>query len=217
MIKQMYGLSAVFLGFFALCLARPKPNITYTEQDMEKIYPESVGYFHMVRDPSNSNPHQSYRMDETSYRALVPYGIVSRLLNDGKQSFEVVIIAGDQPDTFHNPLVCFASQDFKVQDPQKIMLKTKSRGMVPCMLTEAIKGHDGTYALYTYEGPSVMCPENSDLHRDMFYTQLRTGKPQSATFFRFLTKDQNATKDELEKFAANYLDACPVRPKVHQS
>jgi len=217
MIKQMYGLSAVFVGFFVLCLVRPKPNITYTEKDMEKIYPRTMGNYAMEPDQTGSNPNQTLRMDETSYRALVPYGIVDRILSDGKSAYDVVIIAGDQPDTFHNPLVCFASQDYKVEDPQKIMLSTKSRGMVPCMLTTALKGNVATIALYTYEGPSVMCPENVDLHKDMFYTQLRTSQPQSGTFFRFLTESQGATKEQLESFASSYLDTCPVRPKVHQS
>lgn len=214
MIKQMYILS----GFFAICgltlVMRPNAHIAYTESDIERAYPDSLGAYHMRPDATGSDPHQSYHMDETTYRALQPYGIVCRVLDNGKTAYDVVVIAGDQPDTFHNPLVCFASQDYKVLESQQIMLKTKSRGEVPCMLAQAQKGDRTQYALYTYEGPTKMAPENTDLFKDMFFTQVFTAVPHSATFFRFLTLDSATTKEDLETFAANYLDASPVRPKL---
>jgi hypothetical protein len=217
MIKQMYGLSALFVVFCAFLIVRPGPKIAYTEKDMERVYPDSLGDYHMIPDPRGENPRQSYKADVTTYRALVPYGIVSRVLTNGKRSFEVVVIAGDQPDTFHNPLVCFASQDYKVLRNDNITLKTQSRGDVSCILAIAKKGDMIQSALYTYEGPTKMSPENTGLHNDMFLTQLQTGRPQSATFFRFMTEDSKETPEDLEAFAVRYLDAAPVRPKINQS
>lgn len=217
MIKQMYLLG----GFFAICgvalVMRPNAHIAYTEADMEKAYPDSLGTYHMKPDPAQSDPHQSYHMDETTYRALQPYGIVCRIMDNGKRAFDVVVISGDQPDTFHNPLICFAAQDYKVLGSEEITLKTKSRGDVKCMLAQAQKGDRSQYALYTYEGPTKMALENTDLFRDLFLTQIRTAKPHAATFFRFLTLDNNSTKEDLETFAANYLDASPVRPDLSHS
>jgi len=214
MVKQMYILSGFFAVFGAALLLRPNAHIAYTEADMEKAYPESVGTYHMKPDADRSDAHQSYHMDETTYRALQPYGIVSRVLDNGKRSYDVVEIAGDQPDTFHNPLVCFASQDYKVLDNKKIILKTKTRGDIPCILAQAEKGGRNQFALYFYEGPTKFVPENTDLFWDLFLTQVKTAKPHSATFFRFLTLDDTTTSEDLETFAASYLDASPVRPDL---
>jgi hypothetical protein len=216
MVKLMYVLSAVFVAFFALLIARPGSSAAYTEKDMERLYPSSLGAYHMRPDQTHNNPNQTYRMDESTYQSLVPYGIVCRVLDNGKTAYDVVVISGDQPDTFHNPLVCFVAQDYKVVDSKQIVLHTKSRGDVPCIEATATKGGHSQIAIYTYEGPSGMFPENTPLHRDMFATQLETGKPQSASFFRFMTEYSTTTAPELEAFAVSYLDASPVRPKVGQ-
>lgn len=213
MIRRTYALSILMAMFGLVVLVFGHMNTRPVDEKwLEKTYPMSVGNFRMV--PGQDNPMQSYRMDENTYRELDPFGIVSRILSDGHHSYDVVVISSNERDSFHNPLACFTTQEWKIQETHEIKIPTKSRGMVAATLAHAEKGGMMHIAVYTYEGPSAMHPVVPELHNDLLLSELKTARPQFGTFFRFVSQDANVPDDEVIKFAADYLDASPVRPVI---
>ena len=179
---------------------------------LERQYPTSLDKYTM--EPSNDGgAGHSYRMDSETYKTLKPYGIVGRVLSDGAKRMDVVTLAGDSEESFHNPLLCFQAQGWVTKDIQEIELKTKTHGTVHATIAEAT--HEGgapQYALYTFEGPKGMVSNPFQLKDDMFRSAITTGKIQFGTFFRFISLSPSFTKDEVIRFATDYLDTCPVRP-----
>ena len=212
MIGRAFLLSGLFLALGAGIVLRPTTTGKHVDEAwLERAYPSSVDRFSMVPAADGSTGH-SYRMDDTTYQELKPFGIVGRTLTDGKRNFDVVVLAGDESDSFHNPLACFASQEWKVVDSKVVQVPTKSRGDVEMTFAKAEKDGQTFAALYTFEGPGAMHATNGALHSDMFVSQLKTGRARPATFFRFLTRVDGQSDAQVMRFAADYLDASPVRP-----
>ena len=179
---------------------------------LERQYPSSLGRYTMEPARDGSTGH-SYTMDSETYKTLKPYGIVGRVLTDGQKRMDVVTLAGDSEESFHNPLLCFQAQGWETKDIQQITLRTKAHGEVRATVAEAI--HEGgapQYAVYTFEGPDGMVADPYQLKIDMFNSAIRTGKVQFGTFFRFISMTPSFTKDEVIKFATDYLETCPTRP-----
>lgn len=212
----MIGRALLLAGLFAVfgvgALLRPRSDAHHVDEAwLERTYPAAVGGYSAVPSPDGSKGH-SYKMDETTYQALQPYGIVARTLTNGQKYYDVVVIAGDQPDTFHNPVACFGSQEWKVLSSETLRLATKTHGEVNATVTKAEKNGEQYTALYTFEGPDATYGTNSDLINDLFWSQLKSGKIQTATFFRFMAPTPSGDDAALRRFAVDYLDQAPVRP-----
>ena len=212
----MIGRSLLLAGLFAVfgvgAILRPRSEANHIDETwLERTYPSAVDGYSMVPAADGSKGH-SYKMDETTYQALQAYGIVGRTLTDGRSSYDVVVIAGDQPDTFHNPVACFGSQEWKVLSSESIKLATKTHGEMNATVTKAEKGGQQFTALYTFEGPDSTYGSNADLINDLFWSQLKSGKVQTATFFRFMASTPSGDDAALRTFAVDYLDHSPVRP-----
>lgn len=209
--------SLIVTGMFALLgagvLLRPSAKpLVVDESWLEKQYPTVVGKYTTQPAQDGSTGH-SYRMDETTYATLKPYGIVAKTMSDGVHTFDVVNIAGDSEESFHNPLLCFQAQGWQTTGVREITIPTKHHGEVRATIASA--SHDGglpQYALYTYEGPTSAVASPPALKDQMVKTEFRTGKVQFATFFRFMSLTQNLTEDQVIGFAQAYLDASPTRP-----
>ena len=213
MIVRSLVVAGLFAALGAGILLRPaaKPLVV-DEAWLEKQYPVQVGPF-VTQPAADGSTTHSYRMDETTYATLKPYGIVAKTMTDGTHTFDVVNISGDGEESFHNPLLCFAAQGWKITDTKRITIPTKTRGDVQATIASA--SHNGgapQYALYTYEGPKRTSPTPSDLKDDMVRSEFMTGKVQFGTFFRFMSLSPNISEDEVIRFAGEYLDASPVRP-----
>ena len=205
----MIGRSLLLTGIFAVTgagiLLRPttKPY-KVNEAWLANQYPTSLDRYATV---------QTNKMDEETYRTLKPYGIVDRVMSDGARTFDVVTLAGDSDESFHNPIICFGAQDWKVDSSKDVVLHTKNRGDVAATLVGTSRsGGPIQYALYTYEGPNAMYPDPTKLKYGMFWTEAKSGKIQFATFFRFMSVSNNIGPDEMVKFGTDYLNASPVRP-----
>ena len=213
MIGRSLLLSGVFAVFGVGMLARPTAKPYKVDETwLENQYPAVLGDYAMQPATDGSKGH-TYKMDDTTYQTLKPYGIVGRVLSDGQRTFDVVTIAGDSEESFHNPLLCFHAQDWTVNWNKEIVIPTKSRGDVRATIAQASRaGGAPQYALYTYEGPKGTVPDPFQLKEDFFKSEIRTGQIQFATFFRFMSLTQNVTEEQMIKFAHDYLEASPVRP-----
>ena len=93
------------------------------------------------------------------------------------------------------------------------MIPTKERGLVHATIAEAVQGSSAPqYALYTYESPLGTCASPPELGKEMLLGELKTGKIQLATFFRFMSRTPDVSEAQMIDFAKTFLDACPVRP-----
>lgn len=214
MIGRFVLVTGLFAALGAGIALRPvaKPY-KIDEGWLERQYPTNLGPYATVPDPDDGSTMHSYRMDDVTYKTLKPYGIVGRVLTDGKQAYDVVTLAGDSPESFHNPLQCFAAQEWTVKEPRQITIQTKSRGEVHATIAEATRsGGSPQYALYTYESPLGMCANPPDLGKDLLKATLMSGKVQIGTFFRFMSRTPNISENQMIDFARQYLDASPVRP-----
>lgn len=175
------------------------------EKFMEDFFPSSLGTFRM--QASAENPKQTYKADDNTYKLLHPLGIVSRVFVSGREAYDVVIVAGNESENFHNPLQCFDAQDWKVGTVVETPVLTKTRGTVPMTVAHATKGGRESIAVYTYDGPRGMRAMTTTLYKDMFISEVLSAKPHIGTFYRFVTVSPNESEADVLRFAADYLDA----------
>ena len=215
----MIGRSLLVAGIFAalgvgVILRGTDKPYAVDESWLERQYPTAFGPYSMMPDDKDPSAGHSYKAEETTYRALLnPYGIVSRVLTDGKARYDVTLIAGDKEQNFHNPLQCFGAQGWTQDWAKEIKIPTKSRGEVSATLVrETYQNQPPVYALYTYETPRGTSPTNFGLTRQLFLAGLMTGRVQVGTFFRFMSMTPNISESQIIRFAHDYLEASPVRP-----
>lgn len=213
MIVRSLLVAGLFASVGAGILLRPTAKSYKVDEGwLERQYPTTLGKYAMQPGSDGSMGH-SYRMDPETYKTLKPYGIVGRTLSDGTSTYDVVTVAGDSEESFHNPLLCFQAQDWTVNWSKEITIQTKSRGPVRATLAQATKaGGTPQYALYTYEGPRGTISDPFQLKGDMFKSEIRSGKIQFATFFRFISLSPDISETQITQFAHDYLEASPVRP-----
>ncbi len=191
-----------FAGFqFTKAQQGPKRD----EKFMEQAAPERVGdrgYLH-----SNANPLQSYRMEQTTYDILQPYGIVCRNYTDGSSSIDAVLIASRDKDSFHDPHLCFGGQGLVSEEEHVAMAKTQAHGDVPVRVAR-FKSEGGTQLTgYFYKGPYGYRSSNSELKIDIFKYQLLKGQNPEGVFYRFMTNAQTTDEAKFMKFIGEYMDA----------
>ncbi len=213
MLVRSLLIAGLFAVFGVAVIARPTAKPYHVDEAwLERQYPTVLGKFVMQPGIDGSTGH-SYKMDATTYETLKPYGIVGRTLSDGVHTMDVVTLAGDSEESFHNPLLCFQAQDWSVHWSKEIVIPTKSRGNVHATIAEASRaGMAPQYAVYTFEGPRGTFPSPWTLKDDMFWSEFKSGKVQFGTFFRFLSLTPNMSEEQVVQFARDYLDASPVRP-----
>jgi len=202
--------SYIVSGALVLCFAgfqftKAQQGPKRDEKFMEKAAPERVGdrtYIH-----SNANPEQSYRMDQTTYDILQPYGIVCRAYTDGSNSIDAVLIASRDKDSFHDPHLCFGGQGLVSEEEHVAMAKTQSLGDVPVRVAR-FKSESGTQLTgYFYKGPEGYKASNSELKIDIFKYQLVKGQNPEGVFYRFMTNAQTTNEEKFLKFIGEYMDA----------
>lgn len=156
---------------------------------------------------SDSDPMQSYKMDDETYKKLKPIGIVARVFEKGSSAIDTVVIAGDSPDNFHDPTWCLPGQGWKLQDRKDTVVHTKTRGDVPFSYFSATNANgDNLLVAYTFKAGGGYHATITKLTFDMWLKEFVTGQKQVGAFYRFLTLDPGMTLDGLTKFAADYLD-----------
>lgn len=181
-----------------------------SEKWLEQQVPKELGSFDMV--PSKENPEQTYKMNEETYEALKPFGIVSRHYVDGDKKFDAIVIAGDNADCFHDQRACFTSQGWTLNEDRSILLETKTLGKTPAVLLDLEENGFRTLSLFTFRGPSGQTYSSfQPLWGDFMKAELSTGKIQQGQFFRVIALSPGITEEELLQFSADLIDGTVER------
>jgi len=203
-VKRVLMLSSILLVFGLVAQLQPvtKPP-TRTERWMEENLPMSVGNYAML--PSAEDPMISYRMDESVYKALKPYGVVARIFAKQEKRFDTVVVAANDRISLHDPHDCMPGNKMPIQWEKNLTLQTKSRGPINAMLME-LRGVEGRrFALYTFRGPTGTFALRDQLFWNWFVSELKGIRPDGA-LMRVMTTDNDTSEQDLQEFAADWFD-----------
>jgi hypothetical protein len=157
--------------------------------------------------PSVENPKQSYKMDQRTYDLLSPYGIVSRIYGLGDQSYDVVLIAGNDRENVHDPRICFAAQGWELKDLHTVTVTTKTRGTIPMTMLTIVGNGKKNLAAFFYRGPKGFYASTPELGAALVFAPITGEFNTDAVFYRFMSMSNATTEDELKRFIAKYMDA----------
>lgn len=207
-MKKIHLVVAGSLLLAAGVLANIAPRAKAPDRDeawMAKRLPDTFDGYGYVR--SLDDPNNSYRMSQVTYDTLKPFGIVSRVYDNGGRRFDTVVIASTNSDSFHDPAVCFQSQGSVLEDQRQGTIDTKTRGAVPATFLSTNLSGQKRLAAFLYKGPKGFTAAPMRLIYDMFLGELSTSKVQEGVFYRFIALSSSATEDDLKKYVGQFLDA----------
>lgn len=207
LMKRVVALSGFFAVAGAVFLALPnRAESPVDEQWMKEHAPEVVGDYRFER--SVEDPLISYKADDQTYELLNPFGIVSRrYFNSEGKRFDMVLIAGNDKENFHDPHVCFRAQGWTFVEDRKVNVPTKTRGNIPA--TFALIENKGirSATLFFYRGPKGFYPSTPNLGFAMLVGPLMGDFKTDAVFYRFMPLHQGPNAEEdLIKFAGEFMD-----------
>ena len=196
--------------------------IAFTKKSIGDVKTEEWMLENTVRDEfdgyvmlsGTDNPDITYAMDQITYDALDPYGIVARVFENAetRDSYDVVVIASRSKDSFHDPRVCFSAQGWALSNQWGDVIKTETRGDVPVTIA-LMDGEDGMnrLAAFLYKGPgNKFYGSTKGLKMAMFFEQLKGGNDLDGVFFRFIPQhritDQTDAVKAMKEFIGEYLD-----------
>lgn len=183
-----------------------------TENELIELAPVDWDNFKMQRSPEDDRV--SYKMDETTYNVLKPHGIVARVVEGGMEKFDVVVIASNDTDSFHDPHVCFTAQGFEFAHESTEMVPTKTRGDVPITFTRIKRKDEDLVAAYFYKDPSnTFHASTTGLAFAMLKDQIVTLKRRDAVFYRVIALTPNLSKERFVEFVGRYLDVANEKSK----
>lgn len=207
---RVWALAAVIVGLGAFVALTPKSTAEVkTEDQLEQLAPTQLGEFQMIR--SREDSAVSYRMDDRTYEELKPFGIVARVFEAGNRSYDVVVIASNRHESFHDPRVCFSAQGWTFTGETQDVIKT-SRGDVPVThVTMVSGGTDGrkrtnAQGLFFYKGPGGFSATTLQLKWGMFKSRLSGNTNVDGVFYRIIPRESGTTKEELFEFTAKWLE-----------
>jgi hypothetical protein len=178
-----------------------------TEEFMEQKAPLQVGDYKFVPDPMREKPNQSYVISPETYETLKPFGIVARVYTRGSEAYEVLLIASNDKNSFHDQRVCFSAQGYTLTSETTETMQTK-RGPVSFTLVKMTgKERGDQLAAYFYKGPhNRFYAAPGQLTWAMFVEQFLSGTDLECVFYRFIPMRAETTKEELMRFMGSYLE-----------
>lgn len=203
------GLMAAAGGVFYL-----SPKAAYeakTEDQLEQMLPEVVDGMPFER--SYEDPGSSYKMDESTYKVLAPFGIVARVFTRGGERYDAVVIASRSKDSFHDPRVCFSAQGWTLEKFTPSVAKTQTRGDIPVtLITMSSASKRSQLSAFVYKGPTGFFASTQKLKLSMFFEQMQGGRDIDGVFYRFIPTGQEGLSPEEQQqrlldFIAKFLDA----------
>jgi hypothetical protein len=204
----MFVLLALLLGFGAFnnlnALTQGKRP---PESWLHEMVPTQVGDWLFV--PENPGSKVTRRQDEKTYEELDPIGIAEQNYIRGNLGFNVVVIAGNQMESFHDQRWCFVAQGWAITEDREVKVKTQSRGEVPAFYVR-IKREGmpaDVPAMFIFHGPTAHHATTTSASRDFFWHELTKGTKHIGYSYRFIAQWPGATEDDVKEFAAAYLDA----------
>jgi hypothetical protein len=199
------GVALIAAGLF-ITYSPATTLVTRTESFLEQKAPLKVASYAFEASPTSPKPAQSYVVGEDTYKILNPFGIVGRVYRDGAKAFDVLLIASNKKESFHDQRVCFAAQGYNLTDQRIETLETK-RGTIPITVTQMTHKDLGEQvAILFYKGPGGFYPTPQSLAWAMFKEQLMGGTKLEAVFYRVIPVGEATTKEELLQFVRSYLE-----------
>lgn len=192
------GACLVGAGIWIQTTPRVAASTSRTESWLEEQAPIEAGSYRIDAE---------YKMDQVTYDELKPHGIVARRFGDGRRTFDVVLIASNKKESFHDPRVCFTGQGWNILSQTQKEVETL-RGKIP--ITVAKMSHDSQgqrIAAFFYKGPGGFYATPQSLTFQWLMRQLRGETENEAVFYRFIPDWDAATEDELVQFISTYLEA----------
>jgi hypothetical protein len=202
--KRLFVFGGAVMAMGAIMNFAPRPSQKIlTESDIEKLLPTKVGDFSCKFEGSTA---ASYKMPQSTYDTLKPWGIVARVFRKANESYDVVAVASRSGESFHNPQVCFTAQGWVLSNERVELLHTKTRGDVPVTIVDMANSTSKTNALYFfkvnsgYYGPIRECKIN--MAKYMF---THFGKSDEGAFIRVIPTTEQSV-DNIKKFTADWID-----------
>ena len=180
---------------------RPAP---ITELQMRSLLPTKVAGMDYLPGPEKG---ESYHMDADTYDKLDPAGIVARVFQGGEEKYDTVVIAGDNPNNFHDPTWCLPGQGWELGSRQETSIETKAHGTVPVSYFEAKNGNQKMLVMYTYRGPLSFHSGINKLGMDFLTSDFLQKKDRLGVFYRFLSMGESTSVEATKRFAVDYLDS----------
>jgi hypothetical protein len=204
--KRAYGLAVMFfVGGLLAHLATPAEASGHDEKWMEKAAVSHVGRFAMVPGPDPSES-VTYKMDPVTYKELAPQGIVCRDFEDGASLFDVVLVASQAKDSFHDPRVCFTAQGWQLDQESQADVPT-SRGTFPVTVARIRSENGERWAAFGYRTPYGFTGSTNQLKLQMFKYSLMHSQSGAGVFYRFIGMSSDITRESLLKFIQSYMNA----------
>lgn len=206
LMKRVVTLSGFFAVAGGIFLALPsKAESIVDEQWMKEHAPKEVADYRFQSDPDD--PLISYKADQATYDMLKPFGIVSRKYYNMGRKFDVVLIAGNDKENFHDPHVCFSAQGWTFIEDRIIKVPTKTRGVIPATFAVIENRGQRSAALFFYRGPKGFYPSTPNLGMAMLVGPLMGDFKTDAVFYRFMPEYADPREEDIIEFAAQYMDA----------
>lgn len=168
-----------------------------TEPELEALAPKAIDGYTLVH---------SYKMDEMTYTELKPFGIVSGIFQKEQRQFDVVLIASNRKESFHDPRLCFTSQGWTLLNEETVEIDT-TRGRIPVTLAQ-MRSKDGNPQItaFFYKGQGGYFSSAQAFAFDSLKRQLKGSIDLEGVFYRFIPLWAGATEEDLKAFIAKYLD-----------
>ena len=196
----------VAVGTFANFRSTISGYVRPTEDEIAVLVPPVVDDYRFR--PGEGDQLHSYKMDEVTYEMLNPFGIVGRTYIKNNEVIDAVLIASDDPDSFHDQEWCFKGQNWTINSREIVQVETEEFGKIPFIQLNMTNDRNiTTYAMFTFKGPeNKFYPSFRDMWWDFTVRGLTSGTPPKGSFYRFIAGTPEVTKDKLESFAARYVD-----------
>ncbi len=177
-----------------------------TEASVENMMLTELGDYQL--QPKEFDSKISYKMDETSYEVLDPIAIACQIFEDSRgEQVDVVVIAGDSSQAFHDQQICFKAQGWELKLVEERKLKTKAHDEIPVsfMTIKRPNSHE-RYAVYAFRSPIGF----------QTYSQQKFGWVQAKLLdpfggkkgysYRFIGLTDGLSQEDVMKFATDYID-----------
>ena len=202
--KRLGILCGIFLTTGLVLNFAPRPaQVERTEAEVAAMLPLKVKHFTAALAQGQ---YWTYKLDQSNYDILNPWGIVARVFVDGQEKYEVVAIASRRKESFHDPQTCLTAQSWNLTDQRVESIMTKSRGTVPVTLFEMEKGGEKKTAMYFLKITQGYYAEFGSVKWDMFkYKVLHWGKDDEGAFIRIIPEGPSS-EEKMKQFAADWID-----------
>ena len=181
-----------------------RSNDKLNEEWLHSVTPTQVRDFRLA--PKTFDATISYEMGPDTYDTLKPIGISCQILTDTVgRKMDVVVIAGDTMDAFHDQQICFSAQDWEIRNITQVKLNIPGfKEVTANHMRISQKGQSPIDALYLVQTPTGFYGYER-ARWEYFFNYLRKGKAEVGYSYRFIGLTPDVQLDELKGLAEEYI------------